>query len=256
MTGPAAAPREVARRLAQTLAALPAPLVGVYLHGSAVLGGWTASRSDVDVIVVVADGSGAAAEAALRAALLQAATECPGAGLECSVVTRGAAATPVEPWPFVLHVASTGGGARCMEGSSIPGDPDLLMHYLVAREHGWAEAGPPAAEVFGAPPRATVLRYLHGELAWGLEHGTEPYAVLTALRAVAYARDGLVLSKVDAGRRALEAPGAPWPADLVRRCLLAQQGGAEPALPSPEAASLVAAAQDAVADASYRPVPT
>ena len=49
-------PAAIARRLAADLAeAAGHNLVAIYLHGSAVLGGWTPGRSDVDVLIVVSD---------------------------------------------------------------------------------------------------------------------------------------------------------------------------------------------------------
>ena len=67
-------------------------LVGVYVHGSAVLGGFRPERSDVDVLVVVANPVPADRQAALGAALLAAAYPCPGIGLELSVITAATAA--------------------------------------------------------------------------------------------------------------------------------------------------------------------
>jgi hypothetical protein len=99
--------REFASELADAIAvAADGGLLGVYLHGSAVLGDWSASSSDVDVLVVVEDGVSTIAAEHLAAAL-SAARSCPGTGLEASVVEAGAASEPRAPWPFVVHATTT-----------------------------------------------------------------------------------------------------------------------------------------------------
>lgn len=85
-----------------------AEVVAFYLHGSAVLGGWRAQVSDVDVLVVVPEDVGPVVGLALADAAASTIPVCPGTGLELSVVARSAAAVPGAPWPFVVHVA--GGG--------------------------------------------------------------------------------------------------------------------------------------------------
>lgn len=234
----AAVPGECAAGLAAELAALlGGGLAGGYLHGSAVLGGWTASRSDVDVLVVLADGLGAGAIEAAGAVLLAVAAQAPGRGLECSAVTASAAAAPGPPWPFLLHVGQEDGRARLIRGQGHPGDPDLLMHYAVVRAAGAAVAGPPPAALIGPVPRPLILEYLAGELEWGLAHGPESYAVLNACRALVYLRTGEIVSKVAGG---LAARSRGWGPDGLLASALAQQLGRDPERPpGREAAAFV-----------------
>src|SRR5215469_3738274 len=73
-----AGPREYAAGLAAAVTGvIGRQLAAAYLHGSAALGGWVASRSDVDVLFVVADDVSDAAVAAIADVLAQT-TECPG----------------------------------------------------------------------------------------------------------------------------------------------------------------------------------
>jgi streptomycin 3"-adenylyltransferase len=58
-------------------------LQAVYLHGSAVLDGWTAARSDVDVLFVVADDLPDRPLDAVAGVLVSAGACSPGVGLEC-----------------------------------------------------------------------------------------------------------------------------------------------------------------------------
>ena len=227
------------------LAAANGQLTGAYLHGSAVLGGWT-PRSDVDLLFVVPDDLGDLDPVA--AAL--AGSAFPGGGLECSVVSErqaGAAANP--PWPFLLHVAAReSGGPRIVRGAGHPGDRDLLIHYVVCRAAGYAVHGPPAAELIGEVPRPAILGYLADELDWGQEHGTEPYLVLNACRALTYCRDGATISKVAGGQEALRCRLGP--AALIAGALDQQTGRREAEKPSPEARQFALATASLLRDAA------
>jgi hypothetical protein len=128
-----------------------AGLVGVYLRGSAALGGFT-SASDLDVLVI-ADGPIPIAAVGQR--LLGAVTEFP---LELSIVTGAATAVPAPPFPFVVHVASPDRVVADDGG----GDADLIAHFAVCRVSGVALSGP--VEVIGPIDRHRLLAYLAHEL--------------------------------------------------------------------------------------------
>jgi Aminoglycoside adenylyltransferase, C-terminal domain len=262
---PAAAALKFAARLAARLAGLlGGGLAGACLHGSAVLGGWTASRSDVDMLFVLADDVSLELVDAAGAMLLGAAGLAPGRGLECSAVTMSAAAVPAPPWPFLLHASvqeefgQPAGQPALVRGRGHQGDPDLLMHYTVARAAGVAVHGPPPAVLIGPVARPLILDYLAGELQWGLAHAPECYAVLNACRALLYLHDGAIVSKLAGGRAALDRGTAP--AVLVRRALAQQRGQAPETPPRPDAVRFVRAASSALlaaaaAAAARRPTP-
>jgi Domain of unknown function (DUF4111) len=249
----ATAPLDFAARLAASLADLLGDgLKGAYLHGSAVLGGWTASRSDVDVLFVVADGLGDDQIQGAGTTLLAAAAQAPGRrGLECSLVTASAAAAPGPPWPFVLHVGQREGESELIAGLGHPGDPDLLMHYAVIRAAGAVVAGPQPTALIGPVPRPQILDYLAGELGWGLAYGPESYGVLNACRALVYLRSGEIVSKVAGGRAALR---RRWgPRELIRRALDQQVGRDPERPPSLEAVAFVSKVTAKLAAAAGAP---
>ena len=257
MTDPADPPGQVlsyARSLAGRVGgSLGGRLRAAYLHGSAVLGGWRPERSDVDVLFVTEDDVSRPELTAAAAILAAAEPGCPGQGLECSVVTVGQAGRPQAPWPFLLHVARDPGGGRTriVDGGERPGDPDLLMHYTVCRAAGWPVRGPAAPELIGSVPRPVILGYLTDELRWGIEHGSEAYAVLNACRARVFLADGRIVSKVAGGSIALAeglGPGA-----VIRRALDQQQGRLAPRAPGPDAAEFVLAVAAALRSAAGRP---
>jgi Domain of unknown function (DUF4111) len=189
----------------------------------------------------------------MASALAVAWPACPGTGLECSVVTAGQAARPRPPWPFLLHVAEAPGRGqpRIVVGDDHPGDPDLLMHYTVCRSAGWPVCGPGPLELIGSVPRPVVLGYLADELGWGIEHGTEAYAVLNACRALIFQADGRIVSKVAGGRIALDRRLGP-PA-MLRRALDQQQGSAPEQAAAPDAVEFVLATAAALRSAARRP---
>jgi len=221
-----------------------------YLHGSAALGGWL-PRSDVDILFIAADDATAGKLGPVARALADSRRACPGRGLECSVVSRSAAAAPRSPWPYLLHVV-TGpaepGGSRIIFGADSPGDTDLLMHYAVCRAAGWPVSGPPPQQLIGPVSRQQVLAYLAGELAWGLEHGPEAYAVLNTCRALVFLADGQLVSKVAGGEAALQR--GLGPAGLIERALAQQQGRAAEQQPGTDAATFVIATAAALNDAA------
>jgi hypothetical protein len=216
-------------------------LVAVYLHGSAVLGGWTRERSDVDILLVADDEIGDESLERIGLALAGTAGACPGRkGLESSVVLADEAADPRPPWPYALHVAAGPGGVRVMRGAGSPGDHDLLMHYAVCRAAGRAVYGPPPRAQIGPVPRQVILAYLADEADWGIENAPEAYAVLNACRAMAFLTGGQIVSKVEGGEIALRHGLGP-PA-VIERALAQQRGLAPEVRPAPEAVEFVRAA--------------
>lgn len=208
-------------------------LVGIYLHGSAALGGF-GPTSDLDVLVVVEDLRTPSRDQIAQEIL---AVSEGGRDLELSVVRRRDAARPASPWPFVLHVNS--GEHRWALGGQ-GGDPDLLAHYAVVRAAGVPLLGPDPSSVVGAVDRDALLAYLVDELAWGVAEADQRYAVLNACRAVVYAEQGELLSKQAGGRWWIARNG---PSDLVTGALDAQTAGADLGACSQDARDFVGAAR-------------
>jgi Domain of unknown function (DUF4111) len=246
MTGPRPGeldvyPAAVAAGLTRVLG--PA-LVGLYLHGSGALGDWSAVRSDVDLLGVVARPLARRAKRVISARLHHPSLTCPApAGLDLSLVTAAVAADPPRRPPFELHLA-TGPSPQMHLGGPSAADPDLLLHFAVCRRAGVAVAGPDPAEVFTEPPRAWLLEQAAAELRWAVRHGSLPYRVLNACRAWCYLEDDVLSSKVEAGRwarlRLAASPeqAPPGAAALVDAAVAAQLGHAPvPAAPADLAAA-------------------
>ena len=222
-------------------------LVGVYLHGSGALGGWSPERSDVDLLGVVARPLERRAKREISSRLNHPSLGSPApAGLELSLVTAAVAADPPRRPPFELHV-STGPSPQTHLGGPAAADPDLLLHFAVCRRAGVIVAGPDPVEVFAEPPRSWLLERASAELRWAVRNGTFTYRVLTACRAWRYLEDDVLGAKVESGRwarlRLADDPEPSGAAALVDAAVAAQLGHA----PVPAAAADLAAADGFVA---------
>ena len=213
--------RELAARWA---AVFDHGLLGVYVHGSAAMSGWTLPLSDVDVLAVLDGPATRAQKDRAAAAIADPEFRAPGAGLEFSIVARSGLSKLNDRPPFELHGA-TGGGLKIVDGEGHRGDPDLVLHYAVCRERGVAVAGPPPTEMFPVVPREMLLKGVADELDWAVQHAPPRYQVLNALRAWAYAEDGVLLSKFEAVAWARERGNF---ASLAEAAWEAQAGGPEP----------------------------
>jgi hypothetical protein len=204
-------------------ARLGARLAGAYLHGSAVLGGWHADRSDLDVLAVCTAPVDVDALEALAGTLSVGALPCPvQRGLEFGLVTAASAAAPCAAPRFELDLTTSAGGERMTLGRDRPGHADYLMHFAVCRARGRALAGPPPAEVFAEAPAALLDATFADELAWAAANAPPAYQVLNACRAWRFAADRTIVSKVDGGEWALGRGGDD---EAIAAALAEQRGG-------------------------------
>nr|WP_062339355.1 aminoglycoside adenylyltransferase domain-containing protein [Herbidospora sakaeratensis] len=205
-------------------AVLGSRLVGVYLHGSAVLGGFDARRSDIDVLVVCEHPMTADEQAAAAELLSDDRLPCPAHGLELSVVTLPVTRRPTAQPPFELHVTTAPDGAKVVDGHEHGGDPDLVLHFAVCRQAGLLVGpGRASAEVFAPVDRDLIMGQLVPELRWAAEHAPGEYAVLNACRAWRFAAEGTLVSKIDGGQWALHRLSTMDP-ELVQSALDHQRG--------------------------------
>jgi streptomycin 3"-adenylyltransferase len=227
----------------QLRAILGDDVVAIYLHGSAAMGAFVPTRSDVDILVVTSGRIAPDAKAALADTL--SALPCPAVGLELSVVTSESARTPSDAPAFELHLNTQGN--RVVDGEGGPGDPDLVAHFAMARARGVTILGAPPTDVIASIDRSRLLRTLADDLAWAVEQGMSGYAVLNACRALRFARDGVLCSKPEGGEWAIEQGVAD--ADLVASALR-RQGGADVDVEERGAASLAAWVREELLDAA------
>jgi len=243
--------RRLATAVDATIREADSRLVGVYVHGSLALGGFRSERSDVDVLAVIDAPLSRDVQAAVGTGLLRAAFPCPGTGLECSVITAATAAD-LRDCSFEVHVVTPD---TTVVGAGHPGDPDLVLYAEVCRRSGIAVVGPPAASVFGAVPYERLAAAIRTELGWGLaawRSGSAPfeYAVLNACRAMLFARDGLLRSKVAGGEWYLAEHRNDW---TVFAALSRQRGAAVDEPPRAEIVAFVTRAIETLVQVDSEP---
>lgn len=176
-------------------------LVGVYLHGSGVLGDFSRERSDIDILAVAEHSLSDGDKRAVARQLSSASLPSPAGGLEFHIVESRVLSSPVDAPPFELHIATDRSGApdRVVDGRGRAGDPDLVMHFAVLSEHGHALAGPPASEIFPQVGREQLIQAFAGELQWAREHASPSYQVLNAARAWRFIEENVLCSKLEGG---------------------------------------------------------
>ena len=91
------------RFVAQSKTILRENLVGIYLHGSAVMGCFNPSKSDIDLLVVVNDPISDAVKKAYMDMVVELNTYAPAKGIEMSIVTRDVCSPFLYPTPFDLQ---------------------------------------------------------------------------------------------------------------------------------------------------------
>ncbi|MCR5466826.1 MAG: DUF4111 domain-containing protein, partial [Lachnospiraceae bacterium] len=181
-------------------------LVGVYLHGSAVMGCFNPGKSDVDLIVVVEHEPSDMVKRAFMKMVVSLDETGPAKGIEISVVRRGVCKPFVYPTPFELHFSkmhldwyrnNPEDYIAKMKGT----DRDLAAHFTVIRARGVCLYGAPIDEVFGEVPKKAYMDSLWYDIADAEDDIAEDtmYLTLNLARVLAFQMDGSVLSKKEGG---------------------------------------------------------
>ncbi len=186
-------------------------LAGIYLHGSAAMGCFTWSKSDVDLIVVVNE----TLPDRVKKEYIEMVTElngyAPPKGIEMSIVQNDVCNPFVYPTPYELHFSSghlgryredPDGYIRKMNGT----DKDLAAHFMVINRRGRCLCGAPIEKVFAEVPGSDYLDSILFDVEGAAEEITENplYLTLNLARVLAYKEEKLVLSKKEGGDWALK----------------------------------------------------
>ena len=181
-------------------------LVGVYLHGSAVMGCYNPAKSDIDLIVVVKDSIEDKVKRSFMDMLVELNSKGPAKGIEMSIVKQGVCKPFVYPTPFELHfsVAHLGWYVKNPDDyiSKMKGeDKDLAAHFTIITHHGKCLYGVSIKDVFADVPVQDYVDSIWNDIADAEEEITANpmYLILNLARVLAYLKDGLVLSKKEGG---------------------------------------------------------
>ena len=185
-------------------------LVGLYLHGSSVMGCFDPRKSDIDMIAVVERPLSDPVKREYLDMVVEYNAMGPAKGIEISAVLRSVCDPFVYPTPYELHFSAghlkwyredPDDYIRRMKGD----DKDLAAHFTIITKRGKCLYGAPIGEVFAEVPKRDYmdsLRYDVEGAAEGIAENTM-YLTLNLARVLAYKEEGLVLSKKEGGEWAL-----------------------------------------------------
>jgi len=182
----------------------------MYVHGSIAFGCFRWETSDIDFIVVVDTKIDASTKLRLLEALTSLLPQAPPKGFEMSVVRKENCLRFTYPTPYELHFSNHWLHAYRNDplaicGDEVKTDPDLAAHFTVIRHVGQVLCGAPIGEVFGEVDRAYYLdSILRDSLGAVGDIEKDPVSVVLNLcRMLAFAQEGLVVSKAAGGQWAL-----------------------------------------------------
>lgn len=192
--------REYAMALTEVARTCYGPeLTGVYVHGSVGFGHFVAGSSDLDLLVTVGAGitDSVAAHEGFFSAAAASAQPAEVLGLEVSVLDPADVAATGVKRPFRSNFDVTQTRREFYSGAGHPGDPDLVLHIAICRAVGIVLAGPPVEQTFRDPGRRNILEASISEIEWARGEGDLAYAALNASRALRYAQENVLCSKLE-----------------------------------------------------------
>ena len=185
-------------------------LVGVYLHGSAVMGCYNPAKSDIDLIVVVKEAVPDTVKRSFMDMMVELNNKGPAKGIEMSIVKQSVCKPFVYPTPFELHFSAAHLGwyekdpddyILKMKGE----DKDLAAHFCIIIHRGKCLYGAPIKEVYADVPAQDYIDSIWNDIAEAEEEIVDNpmYLILNLARVLAFLKTGLVLSKKEGGEWAL-----------------------------------------------------
>nr|WP_288514700.1 aminoglycoside adenylyltransferase domain-containing protein [uncultured Lactiplantibacillus sp.] len=214
-----------------TTAILKTNLVGIYLHGSYVLGSYNEQVSDLDYLIVVRRSLTLAEKRQLMTATItQLWPLAPHKGLEFHVLLLSATQHFVHPCPFDFHFSKYHyedyqrtplAYLKAMHGT----DPDLAAHLTILQAAGQVLLGPAITTVFGSIPAVAYWDSIKSDIANAETAIVQlpMYTVLNLCRVRAYQQDQLIISKQAGGEWGLQQLPTQWH-PLIRQALAAYAG--------------------------------
>lgn len=181
-------------------------LVGIYLHGSAVMGCYHEKKSDIDLLVVVNTIVPNEMKRQYMDMIVELNTYAPEKGLEVSIVRKEVCRPFVYPTPFELHFSvmhlpwyktNPSDYIDKMHGT----DKDLAAHVTIIYHRGKCLCGKEIRDVFGRVSKEFYFDSIWNDIKNAEEEIiTNPtYVILNLCRVLAYKKDGLILSKWEGG---------------------------------------------------------
>ena len=218
----------------QSIIILKDNLVGIYLHGSAVMGCFNPLKSDLDLIVVVEKPLTDDVKKLFMNMVVEYDSLGPAKGIEMSVVLKNVCNPFIYPTPFELHFSKTHlkwyednpeDYVYKMKGE----DKDLAAHFTILTNRGKCLYGSPIKKVFSEVPSSDYMDSILDDVSDASNDIKENtmYLILNLVRVLAYKEEQLVLSKKEGGKWAIEHLPADYKS-LIEAAMMEYLEGAKP----------------------------
>ncbi len=192
-------------------------LTGVYVHGSAAMGGFTPEQSDFDYLVTISCSLTPEERQKLSKSFLNIyGKDAPAKGIEMSIVIEKFAGSDFRyPTPYEFHM----GNEEQIKFHGLPHknemtDTDLAAHFTITKTRGVCVFGKRIDDVFVDVPRKYYLDSIAKDSEESIDNiqkktGTSKclvpnYAVLNFCRVLAFIDNQLIVSKTEGAMWALE----------------------------------------------------
>ncbi|MDN2452122.1 DUF4111 domain-containing protein [Lactobacillus sp. UCMA15818] len=201
-------------------------LVGIYIHGSFVLGSYNEAISDLDYLVVVYNPL----TLVVKKKLIEYTVGklwplAPTKGLEFHIILLRNTLIFNEPVPFELHFSKQHYWKYInnpikyiyeMHGS----DLDLTAHLMITTKFGQVLVGKPIEQVFCLIPKSSYWNSILYDILDAKSTITEQpmYTVLNLCRALAYKKANIITSKLSGGQWGLKNIPAKY-SELIKNTL-------------------------------------
>ena len=181
-------------------------LIGIYLHGSAVMGCYNEKKSDIDLLAVVKQVIPDNIKHRFMDMVVELNTYAPSKGIELSIVKSEVCNPFVYPTPFELHFSIAHlewyktnplDYIDKMRGT----DTYLAAHFTIIYHRGKCLYGKDIKDVFGAVSKEYYFDSIRSDIEEAETEITDnpTYIILNLCRVLAYKKEGLILSKQEGG---------------------------------------------------------
>lgn len=207
-------------------------LVGIYLHGSAVMGCYNPQKSDIDLLVVIREAISTECKRDFMDMVVALNEDAPEKGIEMSIIKESVCSPFVYPTPYELHFSvahlnwyrtNPQDYVEHMNGT----DPDLAAHVTITLHRGKTLYGREISSVFGPVSREAYLDSIRSDIQEARDDilDNPVYITLNLCRVLAYKTENLILSKQEGGQWALDRVTRPEFRKLITDALAEYQTG-------------------------------
>lgn len=207
-------------------------LIGIYLHGSAVMDCFNPKKSDIDLLVVVKSDIPNDVKRRYMDMVVELNQQAPPKGIELSIVKECVCNPFVYPTPFELHFSTAHFNryrtdpeeyVEKMKGT----DKDLAAHFTMIYHRGKTLYGKEIPSVFAEVSQEDYLDSIWYDIENAKDEIVENpmYIILNLCRVLAYKKEHLILSKQEGGKWGLDHISIPDYKDMISAALQEYQTG-------------------------------